>query len=214
MGYYIYGPAGRFAKRTTISGESYTFYYHTDYLGSTRLVTDSDRNVVSAIAYHTFGEPSLKEGSDDSLFTGEEKNETGLYYYGTRRYDPDLGRFLARDPYSNKLVKPQSLNQYTYYYNNPLLFVDPDGRDPHFVDGTKSFCLLKEVFNISLSPTFILFSSLSNQNNPVFVCERIKIKTPKEFNLGFWRIAIWTVYTETFIMNQYKKVHLRRNYVD
>jgi len=133
---YIYGPAGRLAKRTTINGESNTFYYHINHLGSTRLVTDSNRKIVSAIAYHPFGEPSLKEGSEHYLFTGKEKDETGLYYYGARYYDPDLGRFLTRDPYSGNLVNPQSLNQYTYCYNNPLLFVDPDGLDPEVNDVT------------------------------------------------------------------------------
>ncbi len=54
---YVYGPTGRLAKRTTINGESNMFYYHTDQLGSTRLVTDSNRDIVSAIAYHPFGEP-------------------------------------------------------------------------------------------------------------------------------------------------------------
>ena len=159
-----------------------TFYYHNDHLGSTRLVADDNKNIATAVMYRPFGESYSIEGEEDYLFTGKEKDSTGLYYYGTRHYDPDLGRFLTRDPYSGNLVKPQSLNQYTYCYNNPLLFVDPDGRDPHFVDGTKSSCLLKKVFNISLSPTFILFSSLSTQNNPVSLYERIKMKTPKEYN--------------------------------
>ena len=99
------------------------------------MVTDSNRDIVSAIAYHPFGEPSTEEGEEHYLFTEKEKDETGLYYYGARYYDPDLGRFLTRDPYIGKLVKPQSLNQYTYCYNNPLLFVDPDGRDPLHYEG-------------------------------------------------------------------------------
>ena len=36
---YIYGLTGKLAKRTTINQETNTFYYHTDHLGSTRLVT-------------------------------------------------------------------------------------------------------------------------------------------------------------------------------
>ncbi len=132
---YIYGPAGRLAKRTTINSESNIFYYHADHLGSTRLVTDSNKSIVTAVTYHPFGESYSVESSEDYLFTGKEKDSTGLYYYGARHYDPDLGRFLTRDPYSGNLVKPQSLNQYTYCYNNPLLFVDPDGRDPLHYEG-------------------------------------------------------------------------------
>jgi RHS repeat-associated protein len=124
---YIYGPIGRLAKRTTISQESSTFYYHTDHLGSTRLVTDSSKDIVSAAAYHPFGEPSTEEGSEDYLFTGKEQDTTGLYYYGARYYDPDVGRFLTRDPLSGRISSPQSLNRYTYCQNNPQKFVDPWG---------------------------------------------------------------------------------------
>ena len=98
-------------------------------------MTDSNKNIVTAVTYHSFGESYSVEGSEDYLFTGKEQDPTGLYYYGARHYDPDLGRFLTRDPYSGKLVNPQSLNQYTYCYNNPLLFVDPDGRDPLHYEG-------------------------------------------------------------------------------
>ena len=132
---YIYGPIGKLAKRTTINGETNTFYYHNDHLGSTRLATDNNKNIVTAVTYHPFGESYSVEGEEDYLFTGKEKDSTGLYYYGARHYDPDLGRFLTRDPYIGKLVNPQSLNQYTYCYNNPLLFVDPDGRDPLHYEG-------------------------------------------------------------------------------
>jgi RHS repeat-associated protein len=103
------------------------FYYHTDHLGSTRLVTDPNRNIVSAILYHPFGEPSLKEGSEDYLFTGKEKDETGLYCYGARYYDPETGRFISKDLLSGQMKTPQTLNRYTYVLNNPLKYRDPDG---------------------------------------------------------------------------------------
>ena len=123
---YIYGPVGRLAKRTTTNEESHTFYYHTDYLGSTRLVTDDNKNIVSAVSYHPFGE-SITEGSEDYLFNGKERDETGLYYYGARYYDPYLGRFLTRDLLFGKNVFPQTLNRYTYCRNNPVNMVDPTG---------------------------------------------------------------------------------------
>ena len=124
---YIYGPTGRIAKRTTINQETNIFYYHTDHLGSTRLVTDSNKNVVSAAAYQPFGEPDTQEGSEDFLFTGKEKDATGLYYYGARYYDSDLGRFITRDPLKGRAIDPQSLNRYTYCHNNPLKYIDPWG---------------------------------------------------------------------------------------
>ncbi len=42
------------------------------------------------------------------------------YYYGARYYDPELGRFLTRDPKGG-------INQYSYCNNNPMKYVDPDG---------------------------------------------------------------------------------------
>ena len=124
---YIYGPRGTLAKRTTINEESSTFYYHTDHLGSTRLVTDDNRNIVSAVTYDPFGETCTEEGSENHLFNGKEKDATNLYYYGARYYDPDLGRFITRDPSGGDILMPQSLNRYTYCLNNPLNYVDPAG---------------------------------------------------------------------------------------
>ncbi len=124
---YIYGPAGRLAKRTTINSESNTFYYHTDHLGSSKLVTDSDRNIVSAISYHPFGESDTEEGEEHYLFTEKEKDETGLYYYGARYYDPETGQFISRDLLSGQMKSPQTLNRYTYVLNNPLKYRDPNG---------------------------------------------------------------------------------------
>ncbi|MBU7030457.1 MAG: DUF2341 domain-containing protein [Theionarchaea archaeon] len=126
---YMYGPTGTLAKRTTINQETNTFFYHTDHLGSTRLVTDDSKNIISAVTYHPFGEPSTEEGSEEYLFNGKEKDSTGLYYYGARYYDAEVGRFITRDPKQGRIENPQSLNEYTYCLNNPLKYVDPFGLD-------------------------------------------------------------------------------------
>jgi RHS repeat-associated protein len=123
---YIYGPTGLLAKRTAINGESHTFYYHTDHLGSTRLVTDESHSIVSDVTYQPFGEPTAT-GEEPYLYTGKEIDATGLYYYGARYYDPDLGRFMTRDPLAGKKAIPQSLNRYAYCANNPITLVDPEG---------------------------------------------------------------------------------------
>jgi RHS repeat-associated protein len=132
---YIYGPAGLFAKRTTINEESNTFYYHTDHLGSTRLVTDGTKNIVTAVTYHPFGEPDTCEGSEHYLFSGKQRDSTGIYYLGARYYDPELGRFLTRDPLVGDTMTPQRLNRYTYCRNNPLKYVDPWGEKDHYIEG-------------------------------------------------------------------------------
>jgi RHS repeat-associated protein len=132
---HVYGPTGLLAKRTTISQQSDTYYYHTDHLGSVRQATDSSKNIVSAVTYLPFGETVTEQGSEHYLFTGKEQDTTGLYYYGARYYDPDVARFIARDPFRGKQTNPQSLNRYTYCLNNPLKIVDPWGEKNFYIEG-------------------------------------------------------------------------------
>jgi len=137
---YIYGPTGRLAKRTTIDNESETYYYHTDHLGSTRLVTDQSKAVVTDATYKPFGE-STATGEESYLYTGKEKDTTGLYYYGARYYDPEVGRFITRDTLAGRKVVPQSLNRYTYCLNNPMKFVDPAGLTYRICDVDSGRCI-------------------------------------------------------------------------
>ncbi len=130
---YIYGPYGILAKRT-FTNESHTFYYHTDHLGSTRLMTDENKNIVTAATYEPFGKSTVT-GSESYLYTGKEKDSTGLSYYGARYYDSELGRFITRDLLAGKRIIPQSLNLYAYCLNNPVKFIDPAG-----LTGLESYC--------------------------------------------------------------------------
>ena len=123
---YIYGPTGRLAKRTTIDSESHTFYYHKDHLGSTRLVTDESKTIVTDATYEPFGETTVTS-EESYLYTGKEKDSTGVSYYGARYYDPETGRFLSRDALAGTKSAPQTLNRYSYCLNNPVKFVDPTG---------------------------------------------------------------------------------------
>ncbi|MBI2853077.1 MAG: RHS repeat-associated core domain-containing protein [Chloroflexi bacterium] len=64
----------------------------------------------------------------DILFTGQRLDGTGLYYYGARYYDAEIGRFISPDSIVQSYANPQSLNRFSYVMNNPLRFVDPTGR--------------------------------------------------------------------------------------
>jgi RHS repeat-associated protein len=110
-----------------------SYYYHTDGLNSTLLLTDTNRTPVFAYAYDTFG--GIQTGSSVSgfAFTGREwDGETQLYYYRARYYDLHIGRFLSEDP-----IGPLGgdLNFYTYVGNSPVNWSDPSGLaitvDPH-----------------------------------------------------------------------------------
>ncbi|MGC1121932.1 MAG: RHS repeat-associated core domain-containing protein, partial [Candidatus Methanofastidiosia archaeon] len=120
---YIYGPTGKIAKKV---GEE-TTYYHTDHLGSTRLVTDTTGSPITAVGYHPFGESEITGEKERYVFTGQETDSTGLYYYKARYYDPEIGRFLTQDTWGGNYKRPQTLNKYVYCMNNPLRYADPTG---------------------------------------------------------------------------------------
>lgn len=62
-------------------------------------------------------------------YNGKELDKThGLnwYDYSARHYEPAIGRFTTVDPHAESYY---SWSPYAYCYNNPLKFIDPDGKD-------------------------------------------------------------------------------------
>jgi RHS repeat-associated protein len=107
-----------------------TFYYHGNHLGSSSLVTDVSGNVVETAVYKPFGEFYQRTGvpGGNHYFTGQERDEeSGLYYYGARYYNPEIGRFISADEFVQDAFDPQTLNRYSYTRNNPLIYTDPSG---------------------------------------------------------------------------------------
>jgi RHS repeat-associated protein len=72
----------------------------------------------------------------DKLFTGQRLDDTSLYYYGARYYDPMIGRFISPDTTIPDGYNPQSYNRYSYCINNPTSAIDPSGLDYIFVCGS------------------------------------------------------------------------------
>src|SRR5207253_2219104 len=106
-----------------------TYYYQTDAMGSTRLVTDSAGKVVFSDNYQPYGSDNTSKGSETYRFTGKPVSQTtGLYYYGARWYDPTIGRFISQDPLLGHASDPQSMNPYVYVENRPTNDVDPTGQ--------------------------------------------------------------------------------------
>lgn len=106
------------------------FFYHPDHLGSTDLVTNETGGVAEETTYKPYGE--IQSGGDSRfLYTGKELDDnTGLYYYGARYYDPLFHHFTQPDQNIPNIYNPQDLNRYAYVRNNPYKYVDPSGENP------------------------------------------------------------------------------------
>jgi len=111
--------------------ELFQYYYHSDHLGSTSLITDLDGNVVQHVEYVPYGEVFIEERNNiwntPYLFNAKELDEeTGLYYYGARYYDPRVSNWLSADPLQEKYP---GISTYCYTVANPVRLIDPDGKD-------------------------------------------------------------------------------------
>lgn len=107
------------------------YFYHPDHLGSTSYITDIHGEIRQHLEYIPFGETFVEEytSSDTQpyLFNGKELDrETGLYYYGARYLDPMTSVWLSVDPLADKYP---SISAYAYTANNPIKFIDTDGRE-------------------------------------------------------------------------------------
>jgi RHS repeat-associated protein len=120
---YVYGPSGRMAKKVG----DVVDYYHQDRVQSTRLITDENGNPLTSVSYTPYGKSALTGEEEQYLYTGKEKDRTGLYFFGSRYYDPEIGRFITRDTMEGETKNPQSLNPYSYCANNPVRYIDPLG---------------------------------------------------------------------------------------
>ncbi len=103
--------------------------FHENGLGSTRLLSDENGEVLESYQYDAYGNLIGGEIGDTShLFAGEQRDSlTGLDYLRARYYDPTLGRFISRDAYQGSLNDPMSQHKYQYAHANPVVNTDPTG---------------------------------------------------------------------------------------
>ena len=117
--------------------EKMQFYYHPDHLGSSSYITNLDGEVVQHIEYVPFGEVFIEERNSvwntPYLFNAKEfDEETGMYYYGARYYEPRLSLWMSTDGQQEEYP---NISSYTYSASSPVNYVDPDGNLVIFVNG-------------------------------------------------------------------------------
>lgn len=140
----------RFYSQGFLEADGTQLYYTRDHLGSIRELTDSSQTVRARYEYDPYGRMTKVSGDKDSLFT-----YTGHFWHGPsglnqtlyRAYDPNLGRWLSRDPITDPLVFSHNsegqksgnylkvpdlinldhLNDYSYVNNSSIVGFDPLG---------------------------------------------------------------------------------------
>ncbi|MDX1430944.1 MAG: RHS repeat-associated core domain-containing protein, partial [Gammaproteobacteria bacterium] len=125
---YDYG-ADRLLSLRPAAGPSQFYFF--DALGSVVNLATATGTLQARYRYDAWGNSRGTVG--DSInpfgFTGHERDdESGLYYFKARFYDPELGLFLTEDPVEGAPDRPPSLHRYLYAFGNPTAFIDPDGR--------------------------------------------------------------------------------------
>lgn len=113
-------------------------YFIRDHQGNVRVVVDEHGNVEEVNDYYPLGglmSASSRWSVQPYKYNGKELETAGglnWYDYGARRYDPLLGRWNGVDP---SCEKHYSWSPYAYCKNNPVLRVDPDGKDDYTING-------------------------------------------------------------------------------
>ena len=122
------GGIGGLLARTDIKG---TVFYHADALGNVTMLVDRYQTLEARYLYDPYGNIIGKWGpyADVNRYRFSSKEfhiPSGLYYYGFRFYDPNLQRFLNRDP----LGERGGINLYRAMCNNLINYIDPWGLEP------------------------------------------------------------------------------------
>lgn len=104
-------------------------YLVQDHLNSTSLTMNTSGSITGEMVYSAWGETPYSFGATptDRLYTGQYEAEAGLYFYNSRWYDNQLGRFVQADSIIPEPGNPQSWDRYAYVNNNPVRYIDPSG---------------------------------------------------------------------------------------
>jgi RHS repeat-associated protein len=88
----------------------------------------------------------------------EFDGNTGLYYFGARYYDAEIGTWISQDSYRGEIENPASLARYMYNYDSPINYVDYYGYSPSEAE------LQKQLDTLRQNPTTIGPATTKNDN--------------------------------------------------
>jgi RHS repeat-associated protein len=117
-------------------------FYHCDGNGNITMLIDSSQGIVARYLYDAFGNTISASGllanANVYRFSSKEWHQnSGLAYYGYRYYDPNLQRWLNRDPIGESgfdtlrrrddSADTHEANSYEFVHNDPVDKLDPNG---------------------------------------------------------------------------------------
>ena len=204
------------------------YYYHSDHLGSATLISDYKGDEYQRIEYTPYGETWVEKTQNTGLeylpyrFTGKEiDEETSLYYYGARYLDPRYSRWISTDPALGEYIPSTgkatasdagslpgmggvfnhiNANLYHYAGNNPVKYIDPDGK-AHF--GKRPMKAFHNYWGIGAS------NPIDDFTNTELSHEQLFFDDEKGGNLGFsWNGLFEEPLTE------YKNYHMNKKQYD
>ena len=104
------------------------YYIQTDHLGSPRVISNATGTIIKTISYDSYGYVISDSNPDFSIpfgFAGGLYDaDTNLIRFGYRDYDPETGRWTARDPIG---FAGGDTNLYGYVLGDPVNFIDSNG---------------------------------------------------------------------------------------
>ncbi|QFR48818.1 DUF5011 domain-containing protein [Sulfurimonas lithotrophica] len=112
----------------SLTQDNQTYYLHYDQVGTLKLVTDAEHNVVKEITYDTYGnilnDSNLNFKIPFGFAGGLSDRDTNLVHFGHREYDPYAAKWTTKDPID---FSGGDTNLYGYVLNDPVNLVDPTG---------------------------------------------------------------------------------------
>ena len=174
-------------------------YYIKDHLGNNRMAVNNLGEILQNTQYYALGGPtahSTDQGFQRFKYNGKEYDPMhGLdeYDYGARQYDPAIGKFTSMDPLCEKYYH---ISPYAYCAGNPVMYVDPDGKEIWIINGgerwqykigenyykgnnqfiSQIISILEELYNYDKGKELIKHLSLSNHKFNIIEGEKCEFK--------------------------------------
>lgn len=124
---FVYGEKSNIPDYMIYEGKEYRII--SDQVGTPKKIVEvATGKIVTELSYDEFGARPDVDGDIRVPFGfagGLKDAETGLVRFGTRDYDPEVGRFVSKDPIG---FNGGQTNLYSYTFNDPINFIDPAGQ--------------------------------------------------------------------------------------